>query len=114
MCGSFVSYQRKYDYIPAPCKRCYKELKGGILAKRMTRKELLAEIERLKQLPETEKQYIDRLDAQSLLVARTRYRLMTVALRKKMAKQDPIFHRIMTNDRLAPSSKSKAQGAQAK
>lgn len=70
--------------------------------KLMKRKELIAEVERLRTgaKPTSEEQYIDKADALGLSVLRVRYRLMKVALREKIAKDDPIFHNILMEQRV--------------
>lgn len=70
--------------------------------KLMKRKELIAEVERLRTgvKPTSEEQYIDKADALGLSVLRVRYRLMKVALREKITKDDPIFHNILMEQRV--------------
>lgn len=70
--------------------------------KLMKRKELIAEVERLRTgaKPISEEQYVDKADALGLSVLRVRYRLMKVALREKIAKDDPIFHNILMEQRV--------------
>lgn len=65
--------------------------------KLMKRKELIAEVERLRIQAQsaTNQHNLDKKDALTLNVLRVRYRLMTVRLRERMAKKDPIFHNIL-------------------
>lgn len=65
--------------------------------KLMKRKELIAEVERLRIHVQsaTNQHNLDKKDASTLNVLRVRYRLMTVRLRERMAKKDPIFHNIL-------------------
>lgn len=68
----------------------------------MSRKALIEENKQLRAVIERRipEQRIDYEDARSFRVLRVRYRLMTGRLRKRIKKQDPIFHGTMTNPRL--------------
>lgn len=65
--------------------------------KLMKRKELVAEVERLRiQVQSATNQHNrEKKDALTLNLLRVRYRLMTVRLRERMAKKDPMFHNIL-------------------